>query len=162
MIYLLISIILDIFLSNVIISSYQNINYLFPIILISSFAIFYNIIKNKKVFFILIIVLGIIYDLLYSGIPMLNLYYFLLLGLFLHIFYLNKKPTYFNIVLISIFSFIFYDIYIAFILILLDYINIEVSFIIYKIASSFLINFLFVLLSTILLRSRILGYRKGF
>lgn len=162
MIYLLISIILDIFLSNVIISSYQNINYLFPIILISSFTIFYNIIKNKKVFFILIIVLGIIYDLLYSDIPMLNLYYFLLLGLFLHIFYLNKKPTYFNIVLISIFSFIFYDIYIAFILILLDYINIEVSFIIYKIASSFLINFLFVLLSTILLRSRILGYRKGF
>lgn len=160
MIYLIISFFLDILLSNSLASAYQNINYFFPEILICSLPIAYNLIKNKKIFFSLIIFLGIIYDLLYSDIALINLYYFLLYSLFLYIFYNQKKPSLINIIIISLIGTIFYDIYIFFILILIEYSKFKIDFLSCKITHSLLINILYILISVLLLKSRIFGLKK--
>lgn len=160
MIYLIISFLLDIIFSTSLPSAYQNISYFYPLLLISSFPIGYSLIKNKKVFFIIVIVLGIIYDLLYSDIVLINLYYFLFYSLFLYIFYNNKDKTYFNIILIGTLGVIFYDFYLFLILNLTKYSNLKIDYLYYKIIHSLGLNITYILISVLLLKSRIFGYKK--
>lgn len=160
MIYLLISIILDITASTLITSTYQNINYLFPQILVSSLTISYLLIKNKKLYFIIITLLGLIYDILYSDIFLINTYFFLLQGLFLQAFYKNKEQTPLNVSLISILTFIFYDIYIFFTLILLREETFKITELYYKISHSLILNIIYITLSLVILKSRIFTYKN--
>lgn len=160
MIYLLISIILDITASTLITSTYQNINYLFPQILISSLTISYLLIKNKKLYFIIITLLGLIYDILYSDIFLINTYFFLLQGLFLQAFYKNKEQTPLNVSLVSILTFIFYDIYIFFTLILLKEETFKITELYYKISHSLILNIIYITLSLVILKSRIFTYKN--
>lgn len=162
MIYTLISFFLDTLLSLSIDSAYQNINIFFPIIFVSSIPISYVLIKSKKLFFITYIIFGILLDLLYSDIIFINLYYFLLTGLFCYIFYSNHKTTYLNITLISILSFILYDIYIFLILILIGYSNFNISSLFYKINHSLILNISYIIISILILKSRILVCKNCF
>ena len=160
MIYLLISIILDITASTLITSTYQNINYLFPQILVSSLTISYLLIKNKKLYFITITLLGLIYDIIYSDIFLINTYFFLLQGLFLQAFYKNKEQTPLNVSLVSILTFIFYDIYIFFTLILLKEETFKITELYYKISHSLILNIIYITLSLVILKSRIFTYKN--
>ena len=160
MIYLIISFFLDIIFSLSFPLAYQNISYFFPIVLISSFTIGYSLIKNKKMFFFLVIIFGIIYDFLYSDIALLNLYYFSLYSLFIYIFYNNKNKGYFNIVLISTLGIIFYDFYLFLILNLLNYSDLKIDYLYYKIVHSLFFNIIYILLSVLILKSRIFGYNN--
>ena len=160
MIYLIISFFLDIIFSLSFPLAYQNISYFFPIVLISSFTIGYSLIKNKKLFFCLVIVFGIIYDFLYSDIALLNLYYFSLYSLFIYIFYNNKNKSYFNIILISTLGIIFYDFYLFLILNLLNYSDLKIDYLYYKIVHSLFFNIIYILLSVLILKSRIFGYNN--
>lgn len=160
MIYLIISFFLDIIFSLSFPLAYQNISYFFPIVLISSFTIGYFLIKNKKMFFCLVIVFGIIYDFLYSDIALLNLYYFSLYSLFIYIFYNNKNKSYFNIILISTLGIIFYDFYLFLILNLLNYSVLKIDYLYYKIVHSLFFNIIYILLSVLILKSRIFGYNN--
>ena len=149
MIYLIISTIIDLLLSTNITNTYQNLNYFFPLILITSLPISYLLTKNKIIFFIAIIIIGIIYDLLYSDIPLINLYFLILLTLLTKIFYQNKKPTTLNITILTLIGVITYDLYLSLILILTKTQNITINDIIYLI------------LSLIILKSRIFGSKKS-
>lgn len=160
MIYLIISFFLDIIFSLSFPLAYQNISYFFPIVLISSFTIGYSLIKNKKMFFCLVIIFGIIYDFLYSDIALLNLYYFSLYSLFIYIFYNNKNKSYFNIILISTLGIIFYDFYLFLILNLLNYSVLKIDYLYYKIVHSLFFNIIYILLSVLILKSRIFGYNN--
>ncbi len=162
MIYTLISFFLDTLLSLSINSAYQNINIFFPLIFVSSIPISYILIKSKKLFFITYIIFGILFDFLYSDIIFINLYYYLLTGLFCYIFYSNHKITYLNITLISILSFILYDVYIFLILILIGYSNFNISLLFYKISHSVIINISYIIISILILKSRILVCKNCF
>ena len=131
MIYLIISTIIDLLLSTNITNTYQNLNYFFPLILITSLPISYLLTKNKIIFFIAIIIIGIIYDLLYSDIPLINLYFLILLTILTKIFYQNKKPTTLNITILTLIGVITYDLYLSLILILTKTQNITINDIIY-------------------------------
>ncbi len=161
MIYLIISTIIDILLSTNITNTYQNLNYFFPLILITSLPISYLLTKNKIIFFITIIILGIIYDLLYSDIPLINLYFLILLTLIIKIFYQNKKPTPLNITILTLIGTITYDLYLSLILILTNFQNITINDIIYKETHSLILNIIYLILSLIILKSRIFGSRKS-
>ena len=162
MIYLLISLFLDLYLGNILPSTYQHITYFFPLIFITSLPIAYNLIKNPKIFFPLIILIGIIYDTLCSDIFLLNTYYFLLSSLFIYIFYKNKSPSVLNILLISTLIFITYDIYVFFTLIFLDYSVFKIEYLIYKIIRTFSLNFIYLIFSILILKGRIFGYKKKY
>lgn len=161
MIYLIISTIIDQLLSTNITNTYQKLNYFFPLILITSLPISYLLTKNKIIFFIAIIILGIIYDLLYSDIPLINLYFLILLTLIIKIFYQNKKPTTLNITILTLIGTITYDLYLSLILILTKSQNITINDIIYKETHSLILNIIYLILSLIILKSRIFGSRKS-
>ena len=161
MIYLIISTIIDLLLSTNITNIYQNLNYFFPLILITSLPISYLLTKNKIIFFIAIIIIGIIYDLLYSDIPLINLYFLILLTLLTKIFYQNKKPTTLNITILTLIGVITYDLYLSLILILTKTQNITINDIIYKETHSLILNIIYLILSLIILKSRIFGSKKS-
>lgn len=161
MIYLIISTIIDLLLSTNITNTYQNLNYFFPLILITSLPISYLLTKNKIIFFIAIIIIGIIYDLLYSDIPLINLYFLILLTLLTKIFYQNKKPTTLNITILTLIGVITYDLYLSLILILTKTQNITINDIIYKETHSLILNIIYLILSLIILKSRIFGSKKS-
>lgn len=161
MIYLIISTIIDLLLSTNITNTYQNLNYFFPLILITSLPISYLLTKNKIIFFIAIIIIGIIYDLLYSDIPLINLYFLILLTILTKIFYQNKKPTTLNITILTLISVITYDLYLSLILILTKTQNITINDIIYKETHSLILNIIYLILSLIILKSRIFGSKKS-
>lgn len=160
MIYLLISLFLDLLLGNILNTTYQHLNYFFPLIFITSLTLSYILIKNYKIFFPTIILIGIIYDTLYSDIFLLNTYYFILSSLFLYIFYKNKSPSILNIILISTSIFLMYDIYIFFTLILLDYSVFKIDYLLYKLIRTFPLNFIYLIISVLILKSRIFGSKK--
>ena len=161
MIYLIISTIIDLLLSTNITNIYQNLNYFFPLILITSLPISYLLTKNKIIFFIAIIIIGIIYDLLYSDIPLINLYFLILLTLLTKIFYQNKKPTTLNITILTLIGVITYDLYLSLILILTKTQNITINDIVYKETHSLILNIIYLILSLIILKSRIFGSKKS-
>ena len=102
MIYIFISLFIDLFLYNFIPYSYQNINMFYLEIFISSLPIAYLLIKNKKIFLCMIIVISVLYDFLFSDMVFINLYFFILYFMFLSFYYKARKPSFFNIFLISI------------------------------------------------------------
>ncbi len=161
MIYLIISTIIDLLLSTNITNIYQNLNYFFPLILITSLPISYLLTKNKIIFFIAIIIIGIIYDLLYSDILLINLYFLILLTFLTKIFYQNKKPTTLNITILTLIGVITYDLYLSLILILTKTQNITINDIIYKETHSLILNIIYLILSLIILKSRIFGSKKS-
>lgn len=160
MIYLFISLTIDLILSAATNLSYQDITYFFPLILVSSLPISYLLTKRKYLFLIFITLIGVLYDLIFSEIVLLNLYYFLLIGFIIHMFYQTKKQTPFNLIILSILCFIFYDIYLSITLILIEYQTFNINDLIYKITHSLIPNILYIVLSTIVLKSRIFGSEK--
>lgn len=160
MIYFFITFILDILFGLFISVSYQNISILFPCVLVGSFPTFHSLVKNKKLFFVIIVIVGLIYDTLFSDIFLVNTYYFLLYGLFIYVFYRNHEPKLLNLLIISILGVCLYDVFIFFILLLTGYSVFEFSYLCYKIKNTFLINFIYFCFSFILLKSRIFGYKK--
>ena len=103
---------------------------------------------------------GIIYDTLFSDIFLINSYFFILYGLFINNYYKKYDPKVLNILILSILGIVFYDVFIFFILILIKYSNFEIDDFYYKIMRSILINIIYVLLSIIILKSRIFGHKK--
>ena len=160
MIYLTISFIFDLLCSNIISSAYQNINFFYPEILVSSIPISYLLIKNKKLFFTFVVILSLIYDILFSDIFLMNLYYFLLYSFLIHMYYSNKNSSYLNIIFISLLGIIFYDIFIFFMLIFINYSTFKIDYLVYKTERTVLFNLLYVLISIIILKSRIFGFKS--
>lgn len=161
MIYLIISTIIDILLSTNITNTYKDINYFFPLILITSIPISYTLTKNKTIFLILIILIGIIYDLLYSDIILINVYFLVLQTLLINQYYKKNKPNIINIITLSTLGLITYDLYISLILILTQYQTITIKDIIYKETHSIIINIIYLTISLIVLKSRILRNKKS-
>ena len=160
MIYIIITTLIDITSSVLISTTYQNINIMFPLIIVGSFPIFYNIIKKKKFFFITITILGIIYDTLFSDVFLINTYYFILYSLFIHAFYQKHNQSIINIVLISVIGTTIYDIFIFFTLILIHYSYFKITDLYYKIENTILFNLIYLVLSIIVLNSRIFAIKK--
>lgn len=160
MIYLIITIFLDIISSVFISTTYQNINIFFPFILIGAFPLFYSVVKNKKVFFLVIIVLGVIHDTLFSDIFLINTYYFLLYSLFIYAFYSNHKPSVLNVLLISVIGTLTYDIFVFFILVLTNYSTFKIEDLYYKIKNTVLTNLIYITTSMVFLNSRKFGSEK--
>ena len=160
MIYLIISLIIDLIVSNIFTTSYQDLNLFFPMLFISSITISYLVSKNKKIYLLLLILIGLIYDLLFSSIFLINTIYFVLYYLFLNIFYTRRNPSYINIIIISFLGIVLYDFYIFLNLNLLGYSTLVIEDFYYKILNSILINIIYIILSLFILKSRIFGLKK--
>lgn len=80
-IYLLLSFILDNFMSNIFPSTLSDISYFTTIYIIISFVIIYPYFSNEKKYYLLVIIFGILFDILYTGTFVFNMFVFLILSI---------------------------------------------------------------------------------
>ncbi len=160
MIYIFITFILDIFLSFLISVSYQNISFFFPSIIIVCIPIFFHLVRNKKVFFLTLLTIGIIYDTLFSDIFLVNMYYYLLYGFLIYIFYEHHDVNFINIFLFSTIGIILYDVFVFFVLIFTEYSLFSFYDLIYKLKRTFLLNLIYLFFSIFIFKSRILELKR--
>ena len=154
--YLLISI-LTIVLDGIItyyIPSYLNrINYFYPMLTISFIPFIY--LANKRKFYLLIVIIGIIYDLLYSSIFFYNLILFIIL------INLDKRiAKYFKnslllLIILVLLNIIVYDIIGFSLVTLTSYELVTINDLIYKISHSIILNIMSVFVFWFLLKKDI-------
>ena len=99
-IYLIISFILDNFMSNIFPSTLSNISYFSTIYIIISFVIIYPYFSKENKYYLLLIIFGVLFDVLYTGTFILNMVIFLCIGFCIkmlnnispEIVYIHKTP----------------------------------------------------------------------
>lgn len=126
-------------MSNIFTSTLSDISYFTTIYIVISFVIIYPYFGNEKKYFILLIIFGILFDILYTGTFIFNMVLFLGVGIIIkilnHIFPVNAFTT--NV--ISLVSIMSYHIF---------------SFVILSLVSN--INYDFILLINIIIHSIIM------
>ena len=138
-IYLIVSFILDNFMSNIFPSTLTNTSYFTTIYILISFVILYPYFNNEKKYYILLVIFGILFDILYTGTFIFNMVLFIVVGINIKILN-NLFPE--NVIttnLISIISITLYHV---------------ISFIILNLVSS--ISYDFMLLINIIIHSIIM------
>lgn len=83
--YLILSFILDNLMSFFFPSTLSNISYFTTIYIIIAFTVIYPYFTNEKKYYILLIVFGLFFDILYTGSFVLNIFLFLLIGIIIKI-----------------------------------------------------------------------------
>ena len=110
-----------------------NNSLLYPLCSIVSLILIYPYIRDKKKFFCYIIIVGVLYDIVYTQTPFLNTFAFLLLGCIIYLFYKFLPINIINSLLLLTFLILFYRafVFFSFFLILnqhLEYSNLLISF----------------------------------
>lgn len=134
--YMILSFILDNFMSNIFCSTLTDISYFTTIYIIISIAIIFPYFINKKKFYILLCVFGLLFDILYTGSFILNMVLFFVVGLLVKILNNIFPENVFTSNMLSLASIICYHI---------------LSFLILSLVSS--VTYDFVLLVNIILHS---------
>lgn len=143
-IYIVITMFLDYFFSNILDYSYNNLSYFFPMLMVVALIIIYSLLKNKTNIFIISLILGIIYDLMYLNFYPFNTLIFFILGVIVN------KVNNFNSISICIKSLLFifiYDSIIFFSLVISKYSNNTIYDLFYKFSHSILLNIIYVIIS---------------
>lgn len=145
LIILIITCILNTILTNLLPFTYQNLSLFTPMFLIALIPIINYFIKDKKQYFIIISILAIIHDLLYSEVFLLTFILIIIIAIFNYLYFSKFKFNFINLLLMLACSLIFYDTSLFLILsVVLNY-NYVIWDLIYKITHSFLSNTLLVI-----------------
>lgn len=102
-IYLIISFMLDNFMSNIFPSTLSNISFFTTIYIVISLVVIYPYFSNEKKYYLLLIIFGVFFDVLYTGTFILNMVIFLCIGFCVKMFN-NVFPE--NIITTNVISFI--------------------------------------------------------
>ncbi len=119
-------------------SSYHNLSYLYPMLTISLIPFIYQ--NKTHDYYKYIIILGIIYDIFYSNIFLLNALVFFLLGwidLKIIRYFKNNIITYLFMIIVNI---LVYDLLLFFLIVITNYQSITLIDYLYKIKNSLLLN----------------------
>ena len=146
-IYLVLSFILDNFMSNIFPSTLTDISYFTTIYIIISFVIIYPYFSNEKKYYILLMIFGLLFDVLYTGTFILNMVIFLCIGFCIKMLN-NIFPE--NIVttnVISIVSICLYHILSFIILSIVSGIDYDIMLLINIIIHSFIMTILYTTIS---------------
>lgn len=135
-IYLIVSFILDNFMSNLFPSTLSQASYFTTIYIIISFVIIYPYFDNEKKYYMLLIIFGLLFDILYTSTFVLNMVLFFVLGICIKMFNNIFPENIMTTNIISVVSIILYHVF---------------SFVILSLVSN--INYDFILLVNIVIRS---------
>ena len=122
-IYVLFSFIIEGFMSNIFTSTLTNISYFTTIYTIISFVIIYPYFYNKKKYYILLVILGILFDMLYTSTFIVNVFIFLGIGFVIYLLNNILSDNIFMINIISIIAIITYHLLSFIILSIAGYAN---------------------------------------
>ncbi len=144
LIIVIISLLLDGILSNFLPYLYTNLSIFTPLFtLVSIFMIYPFFKKKEKTYFILIFIVGIIYDLLYTNLLFFNGVLFITIGLLIKYIYKTYEITPLRLILYVIILITSYELLTS--LVLLIYNVVEVTFykVFYKIINSLVLNIIY-------------------
>ena len=103
-IYVLFSFLLEGFMSNIFASSLTDVSYFTTIYTVISFVVIYPYFYNKKKYYILLIIFGILFDALYTSTFIVNVFIFLGIGFVIYL--LNNIISIIAIITYHLLSFI--------------------------------------------------------
>ena len=144
LIIIIVSLLLDGILSNFLPYLYTNLSIFTPLFtLVSIFMIYPFFKKKEKTYFILIFIVGIIYDLFYTNLLFFNGVLFITIGLLIKYIYKTYEITPLRLILYIIILITSYEFLTS--LVLLIYNVVEVTFykVFYKIINSLVLNIIY-------------------
>lgn len=143
-IILLISIILDGILTNYLPYLVNDLSLFTPLLTVVSIFILYPLNRKKETkFFILMFIVGIIYDLLYTNLLFLNGLLFFLIAFISKIIYKNFETSYFKLIIYTIFIIVIYESLYAGILFIYRVVPITIYKLFYKISHTLILNIIY-------------------
>ena len=122
-IYVLFSFLLEGFMSNIFASSLTDVSYFTTIYTVISFVVIYPYFYNKKKYYILLIIFGILFDALYTSTFIVNVFIFLRIGFVIYLLNNILSDNIFMINIISIIAIITYHLLSFIILSIAGYAN---------------------------------------
>ncbi|MBQ8535099.1 MAG: rod shape-determining protein MreD [Bacilli bacterium] len=143
-IILLISIILDGILTNYLPYLVNDLSLFTPLLTVVSIFILYPLNRKKETkFFILMFIVGIIYDLLYTNLLFLNGLLFVLIAFISKIIYKNFETSYFKLIIYTILIIVIYESVYAGILFIYRVVPITIYKLFYKISHTLILNIIY-------------------
>lgn len=143
-IILLISIILDGILTNYLPYLVNDLSLFTPLLTVVSIFILYPLNRKKETkFFILMFIVGIIYDLLYTNLLFLNGLLFFLIAFISKIIYKNFEISYFKLIIYTILIIVIYESLYAGILFIYRVVPITIYKLFYKISHTLILNIIY-------------------
>lgn len=137
---LITGLLLDGILGNII----SNASYFIPLITITNIFLIYNFYKKReKSYFIILTILGLLYDLLYTNLLFFHMILFIFLGIFTKYLYKYLKITKLKLLLCIPLIICFYELLTASLLFIFQIIPIDISRLTYKVAHSLLLNIIY-------------------
>lgn len=146
-IYLILSFILDNFMSNIFPSTLSSISYFTTIYIIISFVIIYPYFINEKKYYLLLIIFGLLFDILYTSTFVLNIVLFFIVGICIKILNNIFPENVLTTNLISIISIVIYHILSFIILSLMGSINYDFILLISIITHSIIMTIIYTTIS---------------
>ena len=141
-IIMIISFVLDGILSNFL--PYINLSLFTPLLTVTSIFLIYPFYKKKEFnFFIIITILGILYDLFYTNLLFFNALLFLLIGYFTKTIYKNLDISILKIIIYIIGLIIIYETSTALIIYVFNLTPVTINKVIYKISHSLILNVIY-------------------
>lgn len=121
-----------------------NISFFLPLLTITNIFLIYEYYKkHEKTYFIILSILGLLYDLLYTNLLFFHMIIFLCLGLFTKQIYKYFKVTKLKLFLCIPLLIVFFELLTATLLVLFQVINFDIQRIVYKITHSILLNIIY-------------------
>ena len=151
-IYLIISFILDNIIYNIFPTTLSNISYLTTIYIIISFVIIYPYFNNERKYYVLLIIFGLLFDILYTSTFVFNMVLFITLGIIIKMLNNIFPENIFTSNLISIISISSYHILTFIILSLVSSINYDIILLINIITHSIIMTIIYTTISYFLVK----------
>ena len=160
-IIMIVSLILDGVLTNYLPYLVGNLTYFTPMFTVVSIFILYPFYRKSEVkYFIILFILGIIYDLFYTNLVFLDGCLFVVLGYISYRIQRNFGLNYLKNILYAIIMIFSYEILFAFILFVYNMVPITIPLVIYKISHSLILNIIYLELLFIIINSIPKKYKK--
>ncbi len=141
---IIISFILDWIINNIVNYQYNNLSLFTPLLTIVSIFLIYPLFKKKKNnYFIVLFIIGIIYDLLFTNLIIVNRLLFLLVGYISKYIHDNYELNILTITISLIFIISIYETSLLLILVVLRIYDFSIIDLLYKISHSLLLNIIY-------------------
>lgn len=152
-IYLIFSFMLESIMSNYFTSTLSNISIFTTIYTLIAFAIIYPYFNNEKKYFILVLIFGILFDVLYTSTFLVNTFIFIVIGIIIKLLYNFLPSNYFMTNIISYISILIYHILSFVIINITSYANLDIIVLLKVIPSSIIMTLIYTTISYYLMRT---------
>lgn len=161
LIIVIISLLLDGILTNFLPYMVGNLSLFTPLLTIVSLILIYPFyLKNTKKYYLIALITGLIYDLLYTNLLFFNSILFLFVVVIAKYFYKNFEINYLNLIFYTIISISIYETSQALLLVLFNLVPVTFEKLAYKIVHSLLLNIIYVEIIYCIIKNLPPKYRK--